>query len=299
MPSVAPKTYSFEDLSSHFPLVYPIPHPKTHPDLITLKDLNREEDLLRNPDSFRAWWSAIQSTKDSFTAQLKVEKPQDLPEEVQELLGPLASPLARRYLQRTTYLYESALQTFPTSFKLWKAYLEFRMSFVLGKPIIKKRAGGKKKFPEMKDALEEEQDDLEEYDAWLDPVVGWNEWKALIATFERCLMWLPNVSWSYTALGKLLIQFMFLASKNMVNVSLDFHPSKMPTRRIHHTCPTYLRPSPSNAPPFPSFPHLGAVPSMGRTQRRRDYGFDLSPLPCNRPQSFREVQRTPSIRIRR
>ncbi|KAJ2916820.1 hypothetical protein MD484_g3570, partial [Candolleomyces efflorescens] len=193
MPSVAQKTHSFEDLSSHFSLVYPIPHPKTHPELITLKDLNREEDLLRNPDSFRAWWSAIQSTKDSFTAQLKVEKPIDLPEKVQELLGPLASPLARRYLQRTTYLYESALQTFPTSFKLWKAYLEFRMSFVLGKPIIKKRAGGKKKFPEMKDALEEEQDDLEEWDAWLDPVVGWNEWKALIATFERCLMWLPNL----------------------------------------------------------------------------------------------------------
>ncbi|KAJ2931347.1 hypothetical protein H1R20_g5693, partial [Candolleomyces eurysporus] len=193
MPSVAQKAYSFEDLSSQFPLVYPIPQPKTHPDLIALKDLNREEDLLRNPDSFRAWWSAIQSTKDSFTAQLKVEKPTDLPEEVQELLGPLASPLARRYLQRTTYLYESALQNFPTSFKLWKAYLEFRMSFVLGKLIIKKRAGGKKKFPEMKDALEEEQDDLEEWDTCLDPVVGWTEWKALIATFERCLMWLPNL----------------------------------------------------------------------------------------------------------
>ncbi|KAF5324803.1 hypothetical protein D9611_004504 [Ephemerocybe angulata] len=193
MPSVAQKAYSYDDLSSYFPLTYPIPHPKTHPDLITVKDLNREEDLLRNPSSFRAWWSAIQSTRDSFTAQLKVEKPSDLPDEVKALLGPLASPLARRYLQRITYLYESALQNFPSSFKLWKSYLQFRMSCVLGKPVIKKRAGGRKKFGPMKDALEEEQDDLEEWDECLDPVIGWEEWKSLIATFERCLMWLPNL----------------------------------------------------------------------------------------------------------
>ena len=194
MPSVAEKRHSFEELASLFPLTLPVPQPKTHPDLITVKDLNREEDLLRNPNSFRAWWSAIQSTRDSFTAQLKLEKPQeDLSDEAREPLGPLATPLSRRYLQRITYLYESALQNFPASFKLWKAYLNFRMSCVLGKPVIKKRAGGKKKFPEMKDALEEEQDDLEEWEEPLDPVVGWSEWKALVATFERCLMWLPNV----------------------------------------------------------------------------------------------------------
>ncbi|KAF6765001.1 spliceosome complex protein [Ephemerocybe angulata] len=183
MPSVAQKAYSYDDLSSYFPLTYPIPHPKTHPDLITVKDLNREEDLLRNPSSFRAWWSAIQSTRDSFTAATQMKA----------LLGPLASPLARRYLQRITYLYESALQNFPSSFKLWKSYLQFRMSCVLGKPVIKKRAGGRKKFGPMKDALEEEQDDLEEWDECLDPVIGWEEWKSLIATFERCLMWLPNL----------------------------------------------------------------------------------------------------------
>lgn len=193
MPSVAQKTYSYEDLASQFPLTYPVPQPKTHPDLISVRDVNREEDLLRNPNSFRAWWSAIQSTRDSFTAQLKLEKSSDLPDEVRQLLGPLASPLARRYLQRITYLYESALQNFPSSFKLWKSYLTFRMSFVLGNPIIKKRAGGKKKFAEMKDALEDEQDDLEEWEECLDPIVGWEEWKSLVALFERCLMWLPNV----------------------------------------------------------------------------------------------------------
>jgi pre-mRNA-splicing factor SYF1 len=67
------------------------------------------------------------------------------------------------------------------------------MSFVLGRPIIRKRSGGKKKFPEMKEALEDEVDDLEEWEAGLDPIVGWEEWKSLVATFERALMWLPKV----------------------------------------------------------------------------------------------------------
>jgi pre-mRNA-splicing factor SYF1 len=67
------------------------------------------------------------------------------------------------------------------------------MSFVLGKPIVKKVAGGKKKFPEMKDALEDEKDDVEQWETSLDAVVGWEEWRSLVATFERALMWLPKV----------------------------------------------------------------------------------------------------------
>ncbi|KAH6918754.1 spliceosome complex protein [Coprinopsis sp. MPI-PUGE-AT-0042] len=194
MPSVAEKKVSLEELSSHFPLTFPIPNPTTHPELITGKDLHREEDLLRNPSSFRAWWTAIQTTRDAFIARQKLEQPElKVSEEERALLGPLATPLARISLQRLTYLYEAALQNFPSSFKLWKSYLNFRMSFVLGKPVHKKRAGGKKKLPEMKEALEEEVDDLEEWETCLDPVVGWEEWKSLIATFERCLMWLPKL----------------------------------------------------------------------------------------------------------
>lgn len=68
-----------------------------------------------------------------------------------------------------------------------------RMSFVCGKPVIKKRAGGKKKLPEMKDALEDEVDDLEVWEGHLDPIVGWEEWRGLVATFERALMYLPKV----------------------------------------------------------------------------------------------------------
>ena len=42
--------------------------------------------------------------------------------------------------------------------------------------------------------MEDEEADLESYEDGLDPVVGWLEWKALVATFERALMWLPVVS---------------------------------------------------------------------------------------------------------
>jgi len=193
MPSVASKTPSLESLASDFPLTFPIPNPTSHPDLISTRDLHREEDLLRNPSSFRSWWTAINTTREAFISLQKTERPPDLPEEVAALLGPLSTPLARISLQRLTYLYEAALVQFPGSFKLWKSYLQMRMSFVLGKSVVKKKAGGKKKFPEMKDALEEEKEDLERWEGGLDGVVGWEEWKALVAAFERALMWLPKV----------------------------------------------------------------------------------------------------------
>lgn len=183
-----------DNLSSYFPLTFPVPTPKTHPDLLTINDVQREENLLRNPASFRAWWSAIHSAREAFNTQLRAERRADsVTDANSQLLGPLASPLARRSLQCLTYLYESALVQFPNSFKLWKSYLQMRMSYVLGAPILKKKAGGRKKFPEMKDALEEEREDVEEWDGGLDGVVGWEEWTSLVATYERALMWLPKV----------------------------------------------------------------------------------------------------------
>jgi pre-mRNA-splicing factor SYF1 len=182
-----------ESLAARFPLTLPIPTPVSHEDLIAPKDVTREEDLLRNPFSFRQWWTSIQTVKDEFRNALAAERV-SLPEEVVALLGPLATPVARHALQRLTYLYESALAHFPSSFKLWKSYLLMRMSYVLGKPVLKKRAGGRKKMPEMREALEQEVEDLEQWQGGLDPAVGWHEWKSLVATFERALMWTSNVS---------------------------------------------------------------------------------------------------------
>ncbi|OCH87421.1 protein prenylyltransferase [Obba rivulosa] len=193
MTVVTTQSASLESLQSIFPLTSPVPTPRTHPDLVSPKDIHREEDLLHNPFSFRHWWTAIQNVKENSSAAQRAEGPLDLPPEVAALLGPLAFPNARKYLQRLTYLYESALVHFPTSFKLWKSYLQTRMSFVLGKLVVKKRAGGRKKFPEMREALEDEQEDMEQWEGGLDPIVGWEEWKSLIATFERALMWLPKM----------------------------------------------------------------------------------------------------------
>ncbi|KAG2366857.1 hypothetical protein BDR07DRAFT_1395281 [Suillus spraguei] len=193
MPSVAEKSTSVDLLASQFPVTLPIPTPTTDSSLLSIKDVQREEDLLRNPSSFRAWWTAIHTTKEAFNAQLKAERRTNVPDEVATLLGPLATPLARHSLQCLTYLYEAAIAQFPGSFKLWKSYLQMRMSYVLGRQVIKKRAGGRKKLPEMKDALEEEKEDLESWEDGLDGVVGWGEWRSLIATYERALMWLPKL----------------------------------------------------------------------------------------------------------
>ena len=187
-------TSQADELKALFPLTWPIPNPISHPDLLTSADLHREEDLLRNPQSFRAWWTVINTARETYAAEEKLETlPEGLSEGAAALLGSLATPHARLSLQRLTYLYESALVQFPGSFKLWKSYLTMRLSYVLGKQITKKRAGGKKKFPEMKDALEEETEDLEQYEGGLHPAIGWEEWKALVAVFERALMWLPKV----------------------------------------------------------------------------------------------------------
>lgn len=184
-----------KELKALFPLTFPTPSPLNNAELLSVHDLNREEDLLRNPQSFRAWWSAINTTREAYNTHRKLEEhQQDLPDEITSLLGPLATPLARISLQRLTYLYESALAQFPNSFKLWKSYLNMRMSFVLGRPVVKKRAGGKKKLPEMKEALVDEKDDLEEWEGGLNPLLGWDEWKLLVAAFERALMWLPKVN---------------------------------------------------------------------------------------------------------
>ncbi|KAL0063310.1 pre-mRNA-splicing factor syf1 [Marasmius tenuissimus] len=223
MPSIAEKRPSLDELKAYFPLTNPIPRPETVPDLITPRDLHREEDLLRNPQSFRAWWTAINTARETYNAENKLEK-SVLPEEVSALLGPLATPLARISLQRLTYLYESALVQFPNSYKIWKSYLTMRMSFVLGKQIVKKRAGGKKKFPEMKDALEEEKEDLEQWEGGLHGIIGLEEWKSLVAVFERALMWLPK-------LPRLWLMY----------ISLFFHPSCPPLLSHTHARRTFDR----------------------------------------------------------
>jgi len=223
------------DYSSNFPLTHPIPSPATHPDLISTADLNREEDLLRNPTSFRAWWTAINVMRENYAVQSKAELASaKLDPTASAILGPLSLPLARHTLQRLTYTYEAALAQFPNSFKMWKSYLQMRMSFVLGKHVVKRRAGGKKKFPEMKEALEDAEEDLEEWETSLDPVVGWEEWKALVAVFERVLMWIPKVLNIVNFLSPTM-SYKWVAAKSMAHVFLCFLSSTVPCTPFAYT----------------------------------------------------------------
>ncbi|KAG9308126.1 hypothetical protein JVU11DRAFT_12479 [Chiua virens] len=91
--------------------------PNTHPHLLTIQDLHREEDLLRNPWSFRVRWTAMQNTRDAFNALLKEERRENSSlDESAQLLGPLSTPLARCSLQCPAYTYEAVLVQFPGSF---------------------------------------------------------------------------------------------------------------------------------------------------------------------------------------
>lgn len=232
MPAATIRHPSLESLASILPLTFPTPTPTTHADLVTTNDLHREEDLLRNPYSFRHWWTAIQNVKEASSALQKAEGPLDLTPEVAALLGPLSSPAARQSLQRQTYLYEAALAQFPGSFKLWKSYLHTRMSFVLGKLVHRKKTGGRKKFPDMREALEDEKEDLEQWDGGLDGVVGWEEWKLLVALFERCLMWLPRVS--LFSISALLVSHTCADATNLATLLVNIQPSILSSPNISY-----------------------------------------------------------------
>lgn len=185
------------DLSSRFPITVPIPTPLTHPDLIPSADLATEEDLLHNPDNLRAWLAYIAQIKDRY---VKLEPPpasSSSPEE--ELLGPLASQNARTSLQHITMIYERALGIFPTSFKLWRSYILARQAFVLGEltdDAKNVRRDNAKRGTMWKTNVSDQlkaADQANEWDGGLDGVVGFEEWKSLVATGERMLAWLSHL----------------------------------------------------------------------------------------------------------
>ena len=78
-----------------------------------------------------------------------------------------------------------------------------RCEFVMGKSTKPKRAGGRKKLAEAREALEDELEGAEKWGGGLDGVVGWEEWRALVMTFERALIWLPTVHRHISSLSSL------------------------------------------------------------------------------------------------
>jgi pre-mRNA-splicing factor SYF1 len=185
------------DLSSRFPLTVPIPTPVSHPHLVHAADLTTEEDLLYNPDNLRSWLSYIGQLKDRIS---KLEPPREGAPSAEELvLGPLSSNVAREGLQQLVNVYERALAVFPTSFKLWRSYINTRQLYVMGEPTEaakKARKHQAQRGSAYKMNVQEMLDGVEEANEWaggLDGVVGYEEWRALFATGERMLGWLSHV----------------------------------------------------------------------------------------------------------
>ena len=122
-----------ERISALFPLAHPVPAPATHADLIPNDDLVLEQELLRNPDNMRTWLSYITHVEDANYRKRPLPDAHWSSEAVR-LLGLLSDGSQRLALQRIVSLYERAVATFPTSYKLWRRYLCARARYVLGEP---------------------------------------------------------------------------------------------------------------------------------------------------------------------
>ena len=187
------------ELSGRFPLTQPVPTPLSHPHLISSADLATEEDLLHNPENLRSWLSYISQIKDRIEKALPPRSASSSLSPEEKLLGPLSSHTAREGLQQLVCIYERALAIFPTRYKLWRSYILTRQSYVLGElteNAKKVRVQQAKRGSAYKTNVKEILDGVEDANEWnggLDGVVGFEEWKSLIATGERMIGWLSHL----------------------------------------------------------------------------------------------------------
>jgi pre-mRNA-splicing factor SYF1 len=242
------------ELSSLFPLTSPIPTLVSHPHLCPSSDLSIEHDLARNPTNLSRWFAYISSIKSAITAA-ENDARGSADDDTLALLGPkLATSAGRLGLQRLTDVYERALANFPTSFKLWKAYLDARSAYVLGRPAkaVKVSATKKKKDKGagegMYGFLKGNDEDLEDserdvdvgpWEGALDGAAGLEEWRALAAAYERAIMWLPNVRPSASLSP--FVALIACARTDAPTLALLLHPPpppRMSARSRLHPCPT-------------------------------------------------------------
>ncbi|GAA6009935.1 hypothetical protein JCM10207_002164 [Rhodosporidiobolus poonsookiae] len=202
---------TYHDLASLFPLSFPLPTAVSHPHLVHADHLATEHDLLRNPSNLQRWKLYIQQIKDEVDASLRDDRGKASGVERMLLGNKLSTASGREGLQRLVDVYERALQHHPRSYPLWRDYLATRASFVLGTPSKALKLGAPRKrrgdegvgrtMVEWLEAGKGEVDEIEDgerdYEAdWegaLDGVLGFEEWRALAACYERAVMWLPQM----------------------------------------------------------------------------------------------------------
>ncbi|KAK4056109.1 pre-mRNA-splicing factor syf1 [Microbotryomycetes sp. JL221] len=202
---------SLADLTQYLPLTSPTPTLATHADLIDTSRLSTEHDLTRNPGQLSRWLSHIATIREQVESNERSERGQDTVAERAVLGHKLSLNAGRLGLQQLTDVYERALQHHPRNYQLWKQYLAMRSSYVLGQAtepvklgLTKKKRGADGQGRTMTEFLEAgrgEYDEIEPAERdidgmWqgaLDGVVGWPEWRALAAVYERALMWMPSM----------------------------------------------------------------------------------------------------------
>lgn len=201
-------TESFSSLSAHFPLTCPTPTAVSVQNLIPPQNLSSEHDLSRNPAQPLRWSTHIALVHSQVLAGSLSARGTATPLS-ESILGPkLATAEGRLGLQKLVDVYERALKVNPKNFGMWRDYLNARSSYVLGEAQRKIKLGAPKKKRGdggegrgMADWLEAGDEGIDEgerdidsgWEGGLDGVVGWEEWRALAACYERALMWLPNV----------------------------------------------------------------------------------------------------------
>ncbi|GAA5889753.1 hypothetical protein JCM6882_004311 [Rhodosporidiobolus microsporus] len=283
-------TVTYPVLSSYFPLTSPPPTPLSHPHLLHPAHLATEHDLLRNPSSLPHWLSYIRTLTDEVDAALRSARGQASGVERMLLGDKLSSQAGRDGLQRLVDVYERALVHHPRSYKLWRDYLAVRSSFVLGTAAKGLKLGAPKKrranergeegrgMVEWLEAGKGEVDEIEEgerdweseWEGALDGVVGFEEWRALAAAHERCLMWLPQMPRLWLSYLTLFLHpscpspLSHTHARRTFDRALRTLPPSLHSR-IWHLYLLYASPSTSPADPAPS-----AIVSIWRRYLARD-----------------------------
>lgn len=184
-----------------FPLTFPIPLPSTHGEIVPLEDLVFEQELLRNPDNPRTWMDYIAHIEETNYRKRPIPDA-GLSSDSVRMLGFLSDSAMRLAFQRIVSVYERALAVFPTSYKLWRRYLNARARYVLGDPSEGVNSRRQRLLQSTNPSLEmgpsllemrQEEEAQEKWDFALDGTLGWQEWRSLAAVYERALQWLPTM----------------------------------------------------------------------------------------------------------
>ncbi|KEI41587.1 uncharacterized protein L969DRAFT_45779 [Mixia osmundae IAM 14324] len=191
-------------LEAVLPLSVPTPNAVSHASLIPAEDLTTEYELARNGQNLHAWQSYIKHVKEQNHRQEMDARGTATKQQESALGKKLATQPGRESYQRIIDVYERALAHFPTSYKLWKAYLDARSAYILGIPAKKLNLAATKKKRDieagsiLQDLKGLEQDDHDRdvaqlYEGGLNGTIGHIEWRALAACFERALTCNPRM----------------------------------------------------------------------------------------------------------